>query len=1230
MIFTLAAATAFSTASRMELASVLKSFSDPNMVALIKNNPNLPAKQFLRGRDLPEGLTTVHDVQQAYIHGKTPKPKPGKKPVNQQTSKPVPDADKPKPEPEKQPGPVHPVEEAPKPVVEKPKPVNQPTPAPVPDAGEPKPEVKKETPPGDDAGKVPPPVAQKPPAEEAGKGTEKAPEVHTPVNKQPGKKQTKEERAKEKADKAKNDAAKEAEVEANRAKTQKVVDRFKKKHFGTPEFQKFLTELPHTTLDKEGQPVFFDAASKKNVSFDQLAPEEQHRLMQTYAEDNAKQRTLTSLADTVAKNPAARDEVRELLDPGSDLGAKLAEAGKKGFSPDKLPLAKYLPQAAKLKLPSSIKSVGDLKALVDKNPQLFKKIEPHEEWAKDKEHGPESEDFKAYVKESVNDGSISTPPKGPPLFKKGKKMVPFEKLDPQAQKDIHEQFSQAVGIKHIDRTIEDLAKNPHVDRVLRDLANPRSALTEQLWKAKAYGKNMPIGKAVPSLADFAFPSWMTLADLQTFAKKNRRPVPEPHRLKKDPEAPLGHKPPPLRRPYSIKDLKNARAAMDKSLPDGSLKKHLQTMDMHPDDITSIVSQYNTLSKPKIKPDGIEAAIKAASPFFTTDPANVAPPAKAQDSQGKFRKFEKLSPSDQARVMAEHRNTVVAASLALHEQIASSIAGDTGLPKSIAKNLATNLLSPKLLGERDPVLRMQNAESLAVQIHDATMASGAEPQPFKPDQIKKVIAYTNHDPATQKVAIAYMQAQTLKDYVADHLLATSPDAISERDSPRTIKSKLFGVLDELVRNTKESYPPTTRLGTLALKFADKVMSKLHILEPEKAANVEEHVKAYKADLYAKDKTIFDKEDKRYKKEATKYQKQYDKVKTQWEADVDKRYEAQTTYRGDASLETPKPLSEYLRAAGVGDPPVAPDPLPPKPEGFDDVGKTPQGLAAQARAKWKKLHDRFKRSSSENFPSYSSYPLPKTMGSSKQSVYWGVEPYPQGSQGFAPYTSWQQAHARDLGESDYNAVLKEARTWMRSSVLSTPVEGFEKDAQLRAALDLAIRTLDDGKYAVGFHPSVYNQLLARLGGVSDDETLLTIREAASESVYAPRFGEEHPMKAAREIHKFAARIAADHPELAFDLTDLALRVAQDEEQQQAQKPAEQAPAEQKQAGELPPGLKEHMEKKKEEAGQGQDQGQDQGQQKQAYMKLRASVIHTAHQNPDARKVLMPVLKTIKQIG
>jgi hypothetical protein len=228
--------------------------------------------------------------------------------------------------------------------------------------------------------------------------------------------------------------------------------------------------------------------------------------------------------------------------------------------------------------------------------------------------------------------------------------------------------------------------------------------------------------------------------------------------------------------------------------------------------------------------------------------------------------------------------------------------------------------------------------------------------------------------------------------------------------------------------------------------------------------------------------------------------------------------------------------------------------------------------------------------------------------KTGLYWGVDPNDAASKAKAvngPHRPWEQAHARDLSEKDYSAILGAAREWMKVPVLARVLDekeslGAVKDIQLRAALDLAIRDMEGGKYSVGLHPTVYNNLLAQLAGQPEKGTLLTQR-AASGSLYTPTQGEDRPMNAAAEIRKFAAEIAAQSPGLAFDLTNLAFRVAEQEGQQ----------------------------------GQGQQDKEDKKpdflKDKEAvakYASLRGAVIKIAHENPAVRPALVPVLQLLKQ--
>jgi hypothetical protein len=127
----------------------------------------------------------------------------------------------------------------------------------------------------------------------------------------------------------------------------------------------------------------------------------------------------------------------------------------------------------------------------------------------------------------------------------------------------------------------------------------------------------------------------------------------------------------------------------------------------------------------------------------------------------------------------------------------------------------------------------------------------------------------------------------------------------------------------------------------------------------------------------------------------------------------------------------------------------------------------------------------------------------------------------------------------------------------------------------------------------------------------------------------------MRASARIRQYATKFATNNPEVAFDLLDLASKVAEDEKgqdqgQSQQQKQGQdqdqsQDQSQQKQGGEMPPALKKHMEEKEE----GKEQGQGQ-QQKEAYVQLKSACMKVARDNPAQRAALLPILRVIKEHG
>jgi hypothetical protein len=150
--------------------------------------------------------------------------------------------------------------------------------------------------------------------------------------------------------------------------------------------------------------------------------------------------------------------------------------------------------------------------------------------------------------------------------------------------------------------------------------------------------------------------------------------------------------------------------------------------------------------------------------------------------------------------------------------------------------------------------------------------------------------------------------------------------------------------------------------------------------------------------------------------------------------------------------------------------------------------------------------------------------------KTAIYHGVTPYPQGNEGIAPYTKWQQGRARDLNSEDFSLLVASARDWLKSSILSKQVEGMVPDARFRAALDLAIKSADDGKYDSVVDPNLYNMLLAKLAGETETDPLLTIRESSTiqteGNVMTIKLAKEEASKVLSRLDHMAGTIQDKH--------------------------------------------------------------------------------------------------------
>jgi hypothetical protein len=432
---------------------------------------------------------------------------------------------------------------------------------------------------------------------------------------------------------------------------------------------------------------------------------------------------------------------------------------------------------------------------------------------------------------------------------------------------------------------------------------------------------------------------------------------------------------------------------------------------------------------------------------------------------------------------------------------------------------------------------------------ASVSSSSEP--MSDEQRSTVLATVKKLPKdAQMIAIASVQASDYQTVWAKYLKSDprDPNHLNEHQSPETIIARLNNAEADF-KSLARNYPQVVRddLPDARKVFRARVLAKLSRLDPEKHSVVQRHFDEKDADEYDHKAEKWESLASDHARET----KQYEKRLAEWQSKKDE---------GDG-----------YRKQFDGEPPEPPAPLPSKPlmpERYFEVRKPrkhseeaiedfqerlSEGRKRSKRERAKRLAEKYRR---KEAASYSSYGIKMTMR------------VPSSANAPVVATSGPVA-------SGPRNILASARGWLTSPVLASHLEGMAPDARYRAALDLAVRASGP----VG--DDQYSALLATLAGGQAKGTTTMI-------------------KASTKIRQFAARVASEHPELAFDLMALA------EEQQ----------AEEKQAG--------------EQSDQGQQQA-DQGQQKQAsvdlYTALRSAVVKTASDNPSLRPGLMPVLRLIK---
>ncbi len=692
-------------------------------------------------------------------------------------------------------------------------------------------------------------------------------------------------------------------------------------------------------------------------------------------------------------------------------------------------------------------------------------------------------------------------------------------------------------------------------------------------------------------------------------------------------------PPPQRPPVSRAQREAAIRKILDVFPKESRAALIQA-NLHPDDVDDLVRYYEAVaSKPE---KDITAFAERVGKFYETDPSKVPHPEMTQTKKGDFVPFAALSPQDQAEVYRAHQIKTVAISLAAKKNIQDSLSKT--LPKGtdpmVAVGLTQVLLNPP--GEARAAVSQQAADMV---FDRATSQAGVH---VPPKAAKKLMEALSGNPDAQRIVVAYLQGNDLNT-ARNLFIAKGPTgwgafkkglgtAVSMAATPAKVLWSLLkddddddndreekeAVVDDFRDISEWSSPKDIGKGIQSARnfmkirarnyppelaserdpgdtFKRMVLHRIETLAPQKAAPTK---------LYLEQQEIAD-----YDRE----QADYEQKLAEWEIEVEHQLDSgpEPTKPDRAKYSTPEEWQEAVRAYNglLEDRQAAlwtveqenPKPTPPvKPAHYDRV-KNPK--ATRDLRKWL-LAEQFAQYGEKTAARVaarfviSSYPTPSSMApvSEKAAVYNGVPPteYPG-------YNGWQQPAQRDFGETDWEMILGAAKDWLQTPVLKRPLPGTVRDTQLRAALDLAIYS---GPYNGAIQPNIYNMLLARLAGADENTTLLTQRQATNNSPLGDQGSQKVAnMKASNEIRKLAAKYAAENAPLAYDLMDLATKIAQDEEQDEDQG--------QKQA---------------------QDQGQDQDQgEKQAkkYASLRAAVISAAQKNPEARAAFMPVLQAVKSL-
>jgi len=634
------------------------------------------------------------------------------------------------------------------------------------------------------------------------------------------------------------------------------------------------------------------------------------------------------------------------------------------------------------------------------------------------------------------------------------------------------------------------------------------------------------------------------------------------------EAEKAEIPPPKQREASEAERMAANDLIMETFPP-EIATQLLVKNMHPDDVADVVSSFHVSKSMPVGSD-VGAFAEKAAKLYEIDPDRVKPPTKGVNAAGDVVSFDKLTPEEQAVAYRTHQSQVVGASLAAEEKLttAFSMPSKKGEPQ-VPRELAA-AMTTAVLGKAHPPATIEGPDGRDRDWADLT--------PEEQDSELKKANSERITTALQKAhAAALIADKPISDAVAKKLLSgASGDAAKVAktflmaDDYEKAKGKFLGSSGMTEHSEPEEIADGLRDAAKFFKGrAATYGDEEHGSATAFRVKVLAKLQTLDAEKFEKVRGIFDREDAAtYDKAA----KGHAKAEKQWlkrKSDWEKAKKG-GPFRG-------KPFEE-------------PAPEKPRQPPRYHLSLKPAQAAKAGKRFFEDLMGRVgagKTASRVAQKFVFTYSSGEAMAhvTNKTSVYHGIDPARNDP---GPYVGWTQVHSRDIDEDSMIAILSSAKDWLKQPVLSREAAGLE-DTRLRAALDLGLKS---SGYDRHISPQLYDQLLARLAGKPEPSLDRTLTKLAGRSTSSCPPSQEVPrMKPSNEVRKLAAEAVETNPKLAYDLSDLADRM--DAEPQSVPKAAAVV-------------------------------------KDDRYGQLRSLVIRTAASDADAKKVLMPVLQAVKDLG